>query len=96
MGNHRHGSKGIIRAYIEDGKTIISSAAPAKETSSSAIPLEELDETSQEIVKIIEDYIKPAVVRRGNILFDKYNTKDKSSRLSYKAPAVVALLLPLP
>ena len=70
----------FIRAYIEQGKTIISSAAPAQETfSSSATPLEELDETSQEIVKIIEDYIKPAVASDGgNILFDNYNTEDKS------------------
>ena len=70
----------FIRAYIEDGKTIISSAAPAqKHFSSSATPLEELDETSQEIVKIIEDYIKPAVASDGgNILFDNYNTEDKS------------------
>lgn len=70
----------FIRAYIEDGKTIISSAAPSQERfSSSATPLEELDETSQEIVKIIEDYIKPAVASDGgNILFDNYNTEDKS------------------
>lgn len=70
----------FIRAYIEDGKTIISSAGPAQETlSSSATPLEELDETSQEIVKIIEDYIKPAVASDGgNILFDNYNNEDKS------------------
>ena len=70
----------FIRAYIEDGKTIISSAAPTQETfSSSATPIEELDETSQEIVKIIEDYIKPAVASDGgNILFDNYNTEDKS------------------
>ena len=70
----------FIRAYIEDGKTIISSAAPIQETfSSSATPIEELDETSQEIVKIIEDYIKPAVASDGgNILFDNYNTEDKS------------------
>ena len=70
----------FIRAYIEDGKTIISSAAQSQERfSSSATPLEELDETSQEIVKIIEDYIKPAVASDGgNILFDNYNTEDKS------------------
>ena len=70
----------FIRAYIEDGKTIISSAAPIQETfSSSATPIEELDETSQEIVKIIEEYIKPAVASDGgNILFDNYNTKNKS------------------
>lgn len=88
----------FIRAYIEDGKTIISSAAPAKETfSSSATPLEELDETSQEIVKIIEDYIKPAVASDGGISFlTTIIPKINRSRLSYKAPAVVALLLPLP
>ena len=70
----------FIRAYIEDGKTIICSAAPAQETfSSSATPLEKLDKTSQELVKIIEDYIKPAVASDGgNILFDNYNTEDKS------------------
>jgi len=70
----------FIRAYIEDGKTIVTLASPSKETfSSSATPLEDLDETSQEIVKIIEDYIKPAVASDGgNILFDNYNTEDKS------------------
>lgn len=70
----------FIRAYIEDGKTIVTLAPPSKETfSSSATPLEDLDETSQEIVKIIEDYIKPAVASDGgNILFDNYNTEDKS------------------
>lgn len=70
----------FIRAYIEDGKTIVTLASPSKETfSSSATPLKDLDETSQEIVKIIEDYIKPAVASDGgNILFDNYNTEDKS------------------
>ena len=70
----------FIRIYLEDGKTIIASNAPTKASfSSSATPLEELDETSQEIVKIIEDYIKPAVASDGgNILFDHYNTADKS------------------
>ena len=70
----------FIRVYIEDGKTVISAKAPVKERfSSSATPLEELDEISQEIVKIIDDYIKPAVASDGgNILFDNYNSEDKS------------------
>ena len=70
----------FIRAYIEDGKTVVSSAEQAQNAfASSATPVEELDETSQEIVKIIEDYIKPAVASDGgNILFDHYNADDKS------------------
>ena len=70
----------FIRAYIESGKTIISSNEQPQNTfATSATPVEELDETSQEIVKIIEDYIKPAVASDGgNILFDTYNAEDKS------------------
>ena len=42
-------------------------------------PIEELDETSQSIVKIIEEYIKPAVASDGgNIVFENYNPDDQS------------------
>ena len=70
----------FIRAYIELGKTIVSSnEQPQNAFATSATPVEELDETSQEIVRIIEDYIKPAVASDGgNILFDTYNAEDKS------------------
>lgn len=70
----------FIRTYLEEGKTIVTAATASNEGfSSSAAPLESLDETSQEIVKIIEEYIKPAVASDGgNILFDHYNTEDKS------------------
>jgi len=38
-----------------------------------------LDEISQQIVGIIEDYIKPAVAADGgNILFDSYNAENKN------------------
>ena len=72
--------RAFIRAYIEEGKTVVSSTEQAQKAfASSATPVEELDETSQEIVKIIEDYIKPAVASDGgNILFDHYNNDDKS------------------
>jgi len=70
----------FVRAYIEDGKTIITAnQEEANGFAASATPLEDLDETSQEIVKIIEEYIKPAVASDGgNILFDAYNAEDKS------------------
>lgn len=70
----------FVRAYIEDGKPIITANQKgANGFAASATPVEDLDETSQEIVKIIEEYIKPAVASDGgNILFDAYNAKDKS------------------
>lgn len=70
----------FIRSYLEEDKPIITTSAE-KTTSSVAQEksLEDLDETSLEIVKIIDDYIKPAVASDGgNILFDNYNEEDKS------------------
>ena len=60
----------FIRAYIEDGKTIISSVAPAKETfSSSATPLEELDETSQKLSKLLKIILNLLLLQTGGISF---------------------------
>ena len=70
----------FIRSYLEEDKPIITTSAE-KTTSSVAQEksLEDLDETSLEIVKIIDEYIKPAVASDGgNILFDNYNEEDKS------------------
>lgn len=70
----------FIRAYIEDGKGVINAnQAQSSGFAASTTPVENLDETSQEIIKIIEEYIKPAVASDGgNILFDAYKPEDKS------------------
>ena len=70
----------FIRAYIEDGKSIINAnQLQSNAFTASTTPVEDLDETSQEIIKIIEEYIKPAVASDGgNILFDAYKPEDKS------------------
>jgi len=70
----------FIRQYLEQEKPIVlESVQENKNVVSNEIDLSKLDQTSQEIVKIIEDYIKPAVASDGgNILFDSYNTEDKS------------------
>lgn len=70
----------FIRSYLADGKPVVTAQSKMDATvSNSSVDLESLDETSQEIVKIIEDYIKPAVASDGgNILFDQYNPEDKS------------------
>jgi hypothetical protein len=36
-----------------------------------------LDVTSQQIINILEEYVKPAAADGGNIVFDSYNEKIK-------------------
>lgn len=70
----------FIRSYLEEGKAVLSNQYLKElSTATTTTPIDSLDETSQEIIKIIDDYIKPAVASDGgNILFDKYNPEDKS------------------
>lgn len=66
----------FIRAYLADDKTIIEENAPVNQEKQapSEVEFESLDTTSQQIVNIIEEYIKPAVASDGgNILFKDYN-----------------------
>lgn len=66
----------FIRAYLADDKTIIEANAPVnkEKQAPSEVEFESLDTTSQQIVNIIEEYIKPAVASDGgNILFKDYN-----------------------
>ena len=69
----------FLRSYLEEENEImmpVQEEAADKNSESSSEPL---DEISQQIVGIIEEYIKPAVAADGgNILFDSYNTDDKS------------------
>ena len=69
----------FLRSYLEEGNEImipVQEDAVEKNSESSSEPL---DEISRQIVGIIEEYIKPAVAADGgNILFDSYNTDDKS------------------
>lgn len=69
----------FLRSYLEEGNEImipVQEEAVEKNSESSSEPL---DEISRQIVGIIEEYIKPAVAADGgNILFDSYNTDDKS------------------
>ena len=63
---------------VETRQRLLESArATSKETAKESEV--ELDETSQQIIGIIEDYIKPAVAADGgNILFDSYNAENKN------------------
>ena len=71
----------FIRNYIENGKDIISKDAPElaqKTTAQLDENFEALDDTSKQIVNILEEYVKPAVASDGgNIQFKSYDSESK-------------------
>ena len=69
----------FLRSYLEEGNEIMTAVIEEVKTESPEEAAAPLDDISQQIVGIIEEYIKPAVAADGgNILFDSYNTEDKS------------------
>ena len=72
----------LVRDYLADGKEVVTDNAIAKSVSKNAEPEKEaveLDDTSQQIVDILEEYVKPAVASDGgNILFKSYEEDSKT------------------
>lgn len=72
----------FIRDYIQDGKEIVSAAilkTPQQVERIAEKEFETLDDTSKEIVNIIEEYVKPAVASDGgNIVFKNYDEKTQN------------------
>lgn len=72
----------FIKNYIENGKEIVSpQATETQQTSSKQLDdkYEKLDDTSKEIVNILEEYVKPAVASDGgNIQFISYDASTKN------------------
>ncbi|NMH27125.1 NifU family protein [Flavobacterium silvaticum] len=74
-------TRSFIREYIQNGGTAIDEsliqAAPEQEKQQIA-NFDSLDTTSQQIINILEEYVKPAVAADGgNILFDSYDENEK-------------------
>lgn len=72
----------LIRDFIADGKEVVSAASvsqKAAETPETLLESNDLDDTSKEIVAILEEYIKPAVAMDGgNIQFKSYDGDSKT------------------
>jgi len=69
----------FLRSFLEEGNEITASIKETLNKKTAEKTEVELDEISQQIVGIIEDYIKPAVAADGgNILFDSYNAENKN------------------
>ena len=75
----------FLKKYIEDNKPVYTGSIKLhqkvttnKESDSSIV----LDETSLDIISIIDEYIKPAVASDGgNILFDSYDSSTKTVKV---------------
>lgn len=73
--------RSFIKTFIEDGNTVINEdlikQTPQAEKHEEAY-FDTLDGTSQRIINILEEYVKPAVQGDGgNIAFESYDEKEK-------------------
>jgi NFU1 iron-sulfur cluster scaffold homolog, mitochondrial len=75
--------RGFIKSYLEEEKTILGPSFDLKvQESSTTHSNQNLNETEQEIVKILEEYVKPAVASDGgNIIFDSYEDSEKTVKV---------------
>lgn len=70
--------RAFIKSYLEEEKVILGPSFQEKSQETTASNNPNLNETEQEIVKILEEYVKPAVASDGgNIIFDSYEDSDK-------------------
>ena len=69
----------FIRAFIEQGNLILTEVPTPINTNSDKESIENLNPTEEQIVSILEEYIKPAVASDGgNIKFESYDESNKS------------------
>lgn len=74
-------TRSFIREYLQNGGTAVDESLletqPAQQKQQIA-NFDSLDTTSQQIINILEEYVKPAVAADGgNILFDSYDENEK-------------------
>lgn len=73
--------RSFIKTYIEEGKTVIDETQIVKTANhekQQEAYFDKLDATSQQIINILEEYVKPAVQSDGgNIAFQSYDEKEK-------------------
>ncbi len=71
----------FIKEYLENGGIVLDEsliAEDVKQEKQQIKNFDQLDVTSQQIVNILEEYVKPAVAADGgNILFDSYDESQK-------------------
>lgn len=75
----------FIKQFIENGGTVVDESLIVenpKQEKQQITNFDNLDTTSQQIINILEEYVKPAVAADGgNILFDSYDEKTKNVKV---------------
>ncbi|MBZ4036851.1 NifU family protein [Flavobacterium sp. 17A] len=75
----------FIKQYIENGGTVLDESliqTAKKDETTKDEAFDKLDVTSQQIINILEEYVKPAVAADGgNIAFESYNEDDKTVKV---------------
>jgi NFU1 iron-sulfur cluster scaffold homolog, mitochondrial len=75
----------FIKQFIENGGTVLDEnliEVATKNDITKDENFDKLDVTSQQIINILEEYVKPAVAADGgNIAFDSYNEDDKTVKV---------------
>jgi Fe-S cluster biogenesis protein NfuA len=77
--------RSFIKQYIENGGIVLDDnfiQAATVEENNKTQDFDTLDVTSQQIINILEEYVKPAVAADGgNIAFDSYDESDKTVKV---------------
>ena len=75
----------FIKQYIENGGTVLDESLIVAHTeieNSKTENFDKLDVTSQQIINILEEYVKPAVqADGGNIAFESYDEETKTAKV---------------
>lgn len=73
----------FIKQYIENGGTVLDeSMIVKKDETEKTQEFDNLDVTSQQIINILEEFVKPAVqADGGNIAFESYNENNKTVKV---------------
>jgi len=73
--------RSFIKQFVENGGTVLDESlisTDVRHEKQQIKNFDNLDTTSQQIINILEEYVKPAVAADGgNILFDSYDEKEK-------------------
>ena len=77
--------RSFIKQYIENGGIVLDESllvSHAEQEKTKTQNFDTLDVTSQQIINILEEYVKPAVqADGGNIAFESYNETDKTVKV---------------
>jgi Fe-S cluster biogenesis protein NfuA len=77
--------RSFIKQYIENGGTVLDEnliETAVKDEKTKDANFDSLDETSQKIINILEEYVKPAVAADGgNILFESFDPSTKTVKV---------------